>query len=120
MPSHYEDLCSHLNADELTEWNFICFCIEKNYSREVSLRVNPLRSDALCADFEHRFDLAALLRDLAQQIATTLEREKSATVTTEFQGFLAKLRDRERAEAIERLQAELLHLECLNDEVDGI
>ena len=56
MPSHYEDLCSHLNADELSEWNFICFCIDKNYSREVSLRVNPLRSDALCADFEHRFD----------------------------------------------------------------
>ena len=118
MPSHYEDLCSHLNADELSEWNFICFCIDKNYSREVSLRVNPLRSDALCADFEHRFDLAALLRDLALQIAANLEREKNAAVTAEFQGFLAKLRDRERAEAIERLQNELLRLDCSNDEQD--
>ena len=119
MPSHYEDLCRHLNADELSEWNFIYSCIEKNYSREVSLRVNPLRSDALCADFEHRFDLAALLRDLGLQIAATLEREKGVAVTTEFQDFLAKLRDRERAEAIEHLQDKLLHLDCSNNEADG-
>ena len=120
MPSHYEELCRHLSADELSEWDLIHSCIEKNYSREVSLRVGPLRSDALCADFEHRFDLAALLRDLGLQIAAVLEREKSATVTTELQDFLAKLRDRERAEAIEHLQDELLHLDGPNNESDGV
>ncbi|MGK7910785.1 MAG: hypothetical protein AB4050_04770 [Synechococcus sp.] len=120
MPSHSEDLCSLLNTDELSQWNFICFCIEKNYERELSQRVAPLRADALCAEAEHRFDLAALLSGLAKQIAEELEREKNASVTLEFQGFLSKLRDRERAEAIEHLQVELLGMNPISNDTEEL
>ena len=119
MSSPYEDLCSHLNADELGQWNLICFCIEKNYDREISLRVNPLRTDALCADLEHRFDLAALLRDIAQQVSSVLESKKNETLATEFHGFLATLRDLERVETIQRLQDEILRSTCQADPPEG-
>lgn len=107
-----EDMPELLTPDELDIWNFILFCIEENYKREVNSRVLPLYSDALHADGDRGFELAALLRDIADRIVEQLQQEKSDKIDAEMEGFLVTLRDRERGETIERLQQAIVLNAC--------
>ena len=102
------DIRNYLTADELSQWDLIRFCIEGNFKRDLALRIAPLYVDAQQAEQELRFDLAAMLRTIAQQVLATLEQEKVDRLTAELEGFLATLRDRERANTIECLQDEIL------------
>ena len=104
----HEDIRKHLTFDELSQWDLIRFCIERNHEREVTHRVLPLHSQAQQAETEKRLDLAKMLMAIANQILTSLEQEKSDVLAAELEGFLATLRDRERVRTIEHLQKEIL------------
>ena len=72
-----EAIRDHFTDDELDRWDFICFCIAKNYRRAVDSRVHPLYVDAIAADLAGRDELATMLRDIAGQISLQLQREKT-------------------------------------------